>query len=99
MRQAGACCDHSSSGVGHDVQGHVVAAGLCGLDVSLAQAARVHDINSCVILGQDCGAPIVAANIAGDLSSTSRSRDYRPGKAVVVARDGGTHMVSCRDWL
>lgn len=43
---AGICCAPCSSGVGHLVQGHVVAPGLIGYDASLAEDAVERSINN-----------------------------------------------------
>lgn len=69
----------------------IMCGGICqlqvqGFDVSLTQAAGVHDIN-CMILGKSYGGSAVAARAIGDFSGTSCSSDEGPEKAAVVARD------------
>lgn len=75
------------------MQGHVVALGPEGCDVSLARAARVHSIDSCVVLGKQCGWSAVSARAAGVPGSTPRPSSWRPGQAVVVARAGGVRTL------
>lgn len=78
-------------------------------DGSWAQAARVYDINNCVVLGDCYRGFTVAAGAVWVLSGIPRSSGYGPGQEVVVARPGcvthsaaGTScrcLCSGRDWL
>ena len=65
----------------------------------MAQVKMVHNINYCMVLGDPCRRSSEAARAVGVLSSTSRSSNYGPGQAIVVARASDVHKLSCRDQL
>ena len=56
------------------------------VQVSLAEATQVHNINNSVNLRESCGGSTVAARDVGVLSGSSRSSGQGPGQAAVVAR-------------
>lgn len=84
--------------MGHLVQGHVAAPGLIGDDVSLAQDAVEHRINSHVVLCKHHGV-YSGWKRAVVFSNTSSSDSQGPGQAAVVARSSGVCALSCRGQL
>lgn len=70
----------------------MAALGMSGHDVSLA-VTGVHNINNCMVLGENFRGSAVATRAFGVFSNTSRCQE--PQQAVVVARTIRVHTLTC----
>lgn len=75
----------------------MAALGLRGYDVSLAQVTGAHNINNCMVLGENFRGAAVAARAFGVLNSTPGYQE--PQQAVVMAGTISVDTLSCEGQL